>query len=182
MVYEHKGIMNQPQKIVWTIGHSTHSAEEFLAILKQYKIELLGDVRRFPGSRKFPWFNQDVLKSYLAENGINYIHIGELGGRRKPNPDSENTIWRHPAFRAYADFMDSKEFETGVEELEVLASEKVTSIMCSEVLWWRCHRSMIADELKSKGWKVMHILSREKSTEHPYTQPAKIVDGELTYH
>nr|WP_294899431.1 DUF488 domain-containing protein [uncultured Pedobacter sp.] len=174
--------MNHPQKTICTIGHSTHSAEEFLSILKHYQIELLVDVRRFPGSRKFPWFNQDILKSYLATNGIDYVHIGKLGGRRKPNPDSENINWRHPAFKAYADFMESEEFKIGVTELELLGAEKVTTIMCSEVLWWRCHRSMIADYLKSKGWKVMHILSKEKLTEHPYTQPAKIVDGELTYH
>lgn len=174
--------MNHLQKAIWTIGHSTHSAEEFLGILQHYHIKLLVDVRRYPGSRKFPWFNQDVLKSYLIDHGIDYVHIGELGGRRKPNPDSENTTWRHPAFRAYADFMESEEFKIGITELELLATTKVSAIMCSEVLWWRCHRSMIADYLKSSGWEVMHILSKEKSTEHPYTQPAKVVNGKLTYH
>ncbi|HTN19352.1 MAG TPA: DUF488 domain-containing protein [Pelobium sp.] len=174
--------MNQQQKTIWTVGHSTHSAEEFLSILKHYYIDLLVDVRRFPGSRKFPQFNREVLQNFLIDNGIKYIHLQNLGGRRKPDPDSKNINWRHPAFRAYADFMESEEFKIGIKELELLATEKVTSIMCSEVLWWRCHRSMIADQLKANGWEVVHILSKEKSTEHPYTQPAKVVDGELTYH
>src|SRR5690606_23810491 len=100
------------------------------------------DVRCFTGSRKFPRFNQEVLKQYLLKHGINYSHIRELGGRRKPNPGSENTAWRHPAFRAYADFMESDEFKTGVKELELLAIAQETAMMCSEVLWWRCHRSM----------------------------------------
>lgn len=170
------------RKTIWTVGHSTQSAEEFLNILKHYHIKLLVDVRRFPGSRKFPWFNQEVLKQDLEAYGINYSHIGELGGRRKPNPDSENTAWRHPAFRAYADFMESDEFEIGVKQLELLATAQPTAMMCSEVLWWRCHRSMIADYLKAEGWEVMHILNKEKSTEHPYTQPANVVAGKLTYH
>ncbi|HEX7366537.1 MAG TPA: DUF488 domain-containing protein [Pelobium sp.] len=174
--------MIHQQKTIWTIGHSTLTAATFLAILQHYQIELLVDVRRFPGSRKFPWFNQDNLESFLNQNGISYIHIASLGGRRKPNPESENIKWRHPAFRAYADFMESDEFSIGITELEQLALQKVTSIMCSEVLWWRCHRSMIADYLKSKGWKVMHIFSEENAAEHPYTQPAKIVSGDLTYH
>ena len=174
--------MNHQQKTIWTVGHSTHSTNELLGILQHYHIELLVDVRRFPGSRKFPWFNQDMLKSFLNANGINYIHLGDLGGRRKPNPDSVNTTWRHPAFRAYADFMESEEFKAGIKELQKLALTQKTVIMCSEVLWWRCHRSMIADYLKANGWEVMHILSKEKLTEHPYTQPAKIENGELTYH
>jgi len=174
--------MNQQQKTIWTIGHSTHSAEEFLDILQSYNIELLVDVRRFLGSRKFPQFNQDALRNFLADNAINYVHLQNLGGRRRPNPDSENTAWRHPAFRAYADFMESEEFKIGINELEALATQKVTSIMCSEVLWWRCHRSMIADCLKAKGWEVIHILSKETATVHPYTQPAKVVNGNLTYH
>ncbi|WP_017260329.1 DUF488 domain-containing protein [Pedobacter arcticus] len=174
--------MNHQQKTIWTVGHSTHSANEFLSILQHYHIELLVDVRRFPGSRKFPWFNQNVLKSFLSDNGINYVHLGDLGGRRKPSVDSVNTVWRHPAFRAYADFMESDEFKVGIKELQELASVQKTVIMCSEVLWWRCHRSMIADYLKAHDWEVMHILSIEKSTEHPYTQPAKIENGGLTYH
>lgn len=173
--------MNQ-QKTIFTVGHSTHSAVEFLHILQAYHIEQLVDVRRFPGSRKFPWFNQEVLKSNLNENGISYVHLKSLGGRRKPNSESENTEWRHPAFRAYADFMESEEFKTGIQELELLATEKVTCIMCSEVLWWRCHRSMISDYLKANNWEVLHILSKEKSSEHPFTQPAKVVNGALTYH
>ncbi len=122
--------MSQDQKTIWTIGHSTHSAGEFLDILQHYNIDLLVDVRHFPGSRKFPWFNQDVLKSFLEHNGIKYVHLAALGGRRKPSTDSKNTEWRHPAFRAYADFMESEEFETGVNKLEVLTTAQPTAIMC----------------------------------------------------
>ncbi len=169
------------QQTIWTIGHSTHSEAEFIALLKSYDIKLLADVRRFPGSRKFPQFNQDALQQTLKENEISYIHFPELGGRRKPNADSIYTVWRHPAFRAYADFMDSPEFKTGIEALEKVAKQQATAIMCSEVLWWRCHRSMISDQLKANGWKVMHILAKDKSTEHPYTKPAKVVNKQLTY-
>ncbi|WP_442794444.1 DUF488 domain-containing protein [Pelobium manganitolerans] len=173
---------SQKPQTIWTIGHSTQSAEDFLAILQQYQIELLVDVRRYPGSRKFPQFNSQTLQGLLAINGINYFHLKSLGGRRRPNPESKNTAWRHPAFRAYADFMETDEFKKGIKKLEVLGQSQRAVIMCSEVLWWRCHRSLIADYLKAEGWRVMHILSKEKANEHPYTQPAKIVDGRLTYH
>lgn len=168
-------------KEIWTIGHSTHSLEEFIEMLKSFHIQRLVDVRSFPGSRKYPHFNKDSLEISLPQKGIEYEHLKILGGRRKAQPDSKHTVWRHPAFRAYADYMDSDDFEKGMENLEKWALEKRTAYFCSEAVWWRCHRSMISDYLKAKGWKVMHIMNIGKADEHPYTKPACVIDGRLTY-
>jgi len=168
-------------KTIWTIGHSTHTLGEFIEMLFSFEIKLLADIRSFPGSRKFPQFNKENLEASLPENGIEYIHLKKLGGRRKVNPDSKNTSWRHLAFRAYADYMETEDFKIGIEELEAVAKKQRTAYMCSEAVWWRCHRSMVSDYLKSEGWKVMHIMSAGKEVEHPYTAPAKIVNGRLTY-
>lgn len=170
------------QKTIWTIGHSTRTIEEFIELLKTFEISQLIDVRRFPGSRKFPQFNQEELKATLLENNIEYIHIEALGGRRKVSQDSKNTVWNHPAFRGYADYMETTEFKEAFKILERLASEKNSTIMCSEAVWWRCHRSMISDQLKANGWKVIHIMGEHNAQEHPYTQPAKLENGQLTYH
>lgn len=169
------------QKEIWTIGHSTHPLEEFVEMLKSFDIEEVVDVRSYPGSRKFPQFNKENLTESLPQNNIEYTHIKDLGGRRKVDPESIHTVWRHPAFRGYADYMDTSDFETGIEELIKLAESKRVAYMCSEAVWWRCHRSMISDYLKSKGWIVMHIMAIGKADEHPYTAPAEIVDGELIY-
>jgi uncharacterized protein (DUF488 family) len=173
--------MKEKHKIIWTIGHSTHPFEEFIAMLDSFKIELVADIRSYPGSRKFPQYNKETLKIYLPENKIQYIHLQSLGGRRKASPDSKNTAWRHVAFRGYADYMETNEFKDGIKELEKIASNQRTVFMCSEAVWWRCHRSMVSDFLKVKGWQVMHIMAIGKEDEHTYTAPAKIVKGELTY-
>lgn len=169
------------EKTVWTIGHSTRSLDEFVAMLQSFHIELVVDVRSFPGSRKFPHFNKDALEVSLPENKLDYLSIPGLGGRRKPASDSHNTLWRHPAFRGYADYMETVAFKDGFEQLKNLASQQRTAYMCSEAVWWRCHRSLISDALKTEGWKVMHIMGVEKAKEHPYTQPAGMVDGKLNY-
>ena len=140
-------------KTIWTIGHSTRPFEELIEMLRSFKIEIVADVRSYPGSRKFP----------------------------QTNPDSKNIAWRHPAFRSYADYMETVDFKNGIIELEKIAHHKRLAYMCSEAVWWRCHRSMISDYLKAEGWKVMHIMAIGKETEHPYTAPAKIIDGCLTY-
>ncbi|MEO5648688.1 MAG: DUF488 domain-containing protein [Ginsengibacter sp.] len=168
-------------KTIWTIGHSTRPFEEFTDMLDSFKIELLVDVRSYPGSRKFPQYNKETLAITLPEKNIQYTHIRELGGRRKVNPDSKNTAWRHVAFRGYADYMETDEFKTGIKELEKTALKQRTAYMCSEAVWWRCHRSMISDYLKVHGWKVMHIMAIGKEDEHPYTAPARMVNGELSY-
>lgn len=169
-------------KTIWTIGHSTRPFEELVAMLQSFKIEIVADVRSYPGSRKFPQYNKETLAVTLPENNIQYVHLRELGGRRKVNPDSKNTAWRVLAFRAYADYMETEDFKAGIIELEKIAKNQRTAYMCSEAVWWRCHRSMISDYLKVHGWKVMHIMAIDKEDEHPYTAPARIVNGELTYH
>ncbi len=167
---------------LWTIGHSTRTLDEFLAVLGENEIEVLADVRRFPGSRKYPQFNSDNLSESLAEAGIEYVPMPELGGRRKVRPDSKNTIWRNESFRGYADYMETEEFHAGIEKLSGLANRKRTAVMCAEVLWWRCHRSLIADYMKSRGATVCHIISQQKTEIHPYTSAAQITaDGSLTY-
>jgi len=168
-------------KTVWTIGHSTHSLDELVAMLHSFNIETVVDIRSYPGSRKFPQFNKEALEVSLPENNIEYLHLKKLGGRRKVNPESKNTTWRHAAFRGYADYMESESFAEGIKELIVIALEKRTAYMCSEAVWWRCHRSMVSDYLKAHDWDVQHIMGVNKASEHPYTQPARIVAGELTY-
>lgn len=173
--------MENKHGIIWTIGHSTHSADEFISMLKSYNIELLVDIRRYPGSKRYPHFNKEALEEILSKQGIEYRHIEELGGRRRPNPDSENTVWRHAAFRGYADYMETAEFRNAVEELEKLALKQRTVIMCSEVVWWSCHRALVSDYLKANGWQVMHIMSVRKATEHPFSSAAKLIKGKLSY-
>jgi uncharacterized protein (DUF488 family) len=166
---------------IYTIGHSTHSLEEFLKMLKSFDIKILADIRSMPGSRKFPQFDQDSLKISMEEAGISYIHLVSLGGRRKAKKDTKNTRWNNPSFRGYADYMETEEFRSAIEELENIASEKNTVIMCSEAVWWRCHRSMISDSLKAKHWTVLHIMAIGKVQEHRYTSPARIVDDCVFY-
>jgi uncharacterized protein (DUF488 family) len=168
-------------KTVWTIGHSTRALEEVVQMLQSFKIEIVADIRSYPGSRRYPQFNKEALAVSLPENNIQYIHLKELGGRRKVNADSKNTAWRHPAFRGYADYMETGEFKQGIKELEAIALKQRTAYMCSEAVWWRCHRSMVSDYLKVNGWKVLHIMAIEKKEEHPYTAPARIINGELNY-
>lgn len=171
----------EKKKIIWTIGHSTHEFGEFLEMLHSFKIELVADIRSFPGSRKFPQYNTESLQTTLPANGIAYVHLKKLGGRRKVNVASKNTSWRHLAFRAYADYMEKEDFKEGIRELEAIAAKKRTAYMCSEAVWWRCHRSMVSDYLKVRGWKVMHIMGIGKEEEHPFTSPARVENGKLTY-
>ena len=166
---------------IWTIGHSTHSYEEFLALLQKFEIQQLADVRSFPGSRRYPQFNVENLSVALEKNQIKYLHIRELGGRRKIKPNSLNVAWRNLSFRAYADYMETPEFLIGIEKLTTWASQARTAYMCSEAVWWRCHRSMISDYLKSKGWVVWHILGDAPAKEHSYTSPAQVHGGKLSY-
>lgn len=142
---------------------------------------MLVDVRHYPGSRKFPQFNKDSLEISLPENGVEYTHLIDLGGRRKPEPNSKNDAWRLDSFKGYADYMETEQFQQSLKTLKEIASEKRTAIMCAEAVWWSCHRSLISDILKVDGWKVMHIMGENKATEHPYTAPANVIDGKLNY-
>jgi uncharacterized protein (DUF488 family) len=166
---------------VWTIGHSTRPLDLFLGLLEHHRIEAIADVRRFPGSRRHPQYGSDALQSTLAEHAIGYRWMPELGGRRRTSPDSPNTVWKNAAFRGYADYMQTTEFAAAFAGLLAFAAQQRTCVMCAEAVWWRCHRSMIADALKSRGIRVLHIMDAGKTTEHPYTAPARIVDGRLTY-
>jgi uncharacterized protein (DUF488 family) len=166
---------------IWTIGHSTRSLQDFLAILHPFKIDVLVDIRNYPGSKRYPQFNKEALEVSLPSNRIKYIHLKELGGRRKPLANSINTAWRNEAFRGYADYMQTLEFEEAIKKLESMAREQSTAYMCSEAVWWSCHRALVSDILKSRGWIVMHIMNVDKATEHPYTKPARVVDGILRY-
>lgn len=166
---------------IWTLGHSTRSIEDFIALLQHYRIEAVADVRRFPGSRRMPQFGEDALRASLHEQSIEYLLITELGGRRRPAADSVNTAWRNTSFRGYADHTASREFATGIERLQQLAVQRRTTMMCAEVLWWRCHRSLVSDVLMVSGTQVMHIQDEKHIEEHPYTRPARLYQGQLTY-
>ena len=169
------------QLSIWTIGHSTLSIEDFIVRLQSFAIARLIDVRSFPGSRRYPHFNKENLSTDLTDAAIRYEHLRELGGRRRPRPDSINIAWRNDSFRGYADFMETNEFRDGVERLIEFASKQRVAIMCSEAVWWRCHRSMISDYLKVKGIDVRHIMAEGKAEPHPFTPVARVVDGELSY-
>lgn len=166
---------------IWTIGHSTRGIEELLAVLDAYRIELVVDVRRFPGSRRLPQFASDALGASLEAHGIAYRWLAALGGRRRPDAASMNTRWRHPAFRAYADHVATEEFAAGLMELLTLAQGLRTTVMCAEVLWWRCHRRIIADVLSVLGMEVIHIRDAGAAEPHVVGPPARVVDGRLTY-
>lgn len=166
---------------IWTIGHSTRPIDEFLGLLNEYHIETVVDVRRFPGSRKYPQYGKEPLEITLAENSINYQWIEALGGRRRASPNSVNTAWRNTSFRGYADYMDSPAFAQGLTQLLQFATNARTVIMCAEAVWWRCHRSMIADELCVRDIKIIHILDAKHEVLHPMTSPARVVRGRLTY-
>jgi len=166
---------------VWTIGHSTRPFDVFLELLRTYRIEALADVRRFPGSRRYPYFASEALAESLPAHGIEYQWLPKLGGRRKVQPGSPNTAWRNASFQGYADYTASDEFADGLEALLALAARRRTAMMCAEAVWWRCHRSLVSDVLKLRGIEVIHIMDATHSTEHPYTSPARIVEGKLSY-
>ena len=169
------------EKKIWTIGHSTREEKDFLSLLTNYKIEVLADVRRYPHSVKFPQFNHEHLEMILPQVAIEYRSFIDLGGRRNPKKDSVNTAWRLPAFRGYADYMESDAFKSAIEKLEDGAIKNRTAYMCSEAPWWKCHRALVSDFLKVRGWKVNHIMESGKITEHPYTSPARAEQGQLFY-
>jgi uncharacterized protein (DUF488 family) len=168
---------------LFTIGHSTHSLDQFLALLAQHGIEVLADIRRFPGSRKFPHFNQDNLASTLNTAGIEYHWLETLGGRRgkKANGSSINLGLRNVSFRNYADYMQTEEFRAAVQQLLAVAAEKPTAFMCSESVFWRCHRRLVSDFLLVNGITVQHIMASGELRPHTLTEGARFEAGELTY-
>src|SRR3954471_23998210 len=154
---------------LFTIGHSTHPADRFVDLLRRHNVEVLADVRRFPGSRRNPQFNVGPLRKSLERSGISYEPFGdELGGRRKASKVAEgpSAVWRNDAFRGYAEYMETPEFAAGLERLEALAHECRTAIMCAESDWRRCHRRLISDALTSRDWLVIHIRPDGRTEGH----------------
>jgi hypothetical protein len=166
---------------IFTIGHSTHPIEEFIALLKHYGIEQLVDVRTVPKSRHVPQFNSDALAKSLVQQGIGYVHRKELGGLRRAKKDSINAGWRNASFRGYADYMSTDEFAQGIDRLIELAKTKHTVIMCAEAVPWRCHRSLIGDALLVRGVGAEDIMSATSTRPHKLTEFAKVDGRRITY-
>src|SRR5581483_9514054 len=161
------------------IGHSTRGLDELIGLLREHGIERLADIRRYPGSRRYPHFSRQSLAEALPRQGIAYVHVPELGGRRKPASDSRNSGWRNEQFRGYADHMATQEFREALDGL--LASPAITAIMCAEAVPWRCHRNLVADELTRRGHEVIHILGPESSQRHEMNPMAHPENDHLVY-
>jgi uncharacterized protein (DUF488 family) len=169
-------------RTVHTIGHSTRTLEEFMMLLRAHAIETLVDVRRWPASRRYPHFNRTALSESLKSGGTDYLWRGDLGGFRKPAADSVNSAWRVGAFRAYADFMLTAEFERIMSGMESLAADRRIALMCAEAVPWRCHRQLIADALVARGAEVLHMLGPRRHEAHALHKDASVApDGAVTY-
>ena len=167
--------------MIWTIGHSTRSADVLLILLRTNNIRQVADVRTAPYSRRHPQFNSDALNKFLNLHGIAYRHFPALGGLRKPRPDSANTAWRESGFRGYADYMETPAFRGGLEDLLRFAEGGPTTVMCAEAVWWRCHRRLLADALVARGIPVAHILSGATPNPHELSEFARVEGGLVTY-
>ena len=166
---------------IWTVGHSNHPLEKFLATLKVHGIEGVIDVRRFPVSRKWPHFDAEALAKTLPAAGIEYVGMPELGGRRRPRPDSPHVAWRTDAFRGYADFMDTGEFAEAFGRAADLARERRSALMCAEALPWRCHRSILADTFLAHGWDVFEIVNEKDARARKLPDFARLVGSRVVY-
>lgn len=164
-------------RTIYTIGHSNRPFEDFLALLTENEIEVLADIRTVPKSRTYPYFNTESLAESLPKNGIQYVHIPRLGGLRKTKKDtpSRNTAWENSSFRNYADYAETESFREGLSELTAIARKNRTAYMCSEAVWWRCHRRIVTDYLLAVGWKVLHIMAPHKATEATLNPQAVVV-------
>lgn len=170
-----------PDGVLWTIGHSTREWDAFVAMLGEASIACVVDVRRFAGSRRNPQFSPIAMAPALQEAGIAYLPMPELGGRRTARADSPNDAWRVAAFRGYADYMGTEEFQLARERLKRDAADSRCAVMCAEALWWRCHRRLIADDFVARGWQVMHLVAPGKQQSHPLNPAARMHDGVLRY-
>jgi len=166
--------------VIHTIGHSTRTIEAFAALLLAHQIELLVDVRRWPMSKRNPQFNREALAASLKENRVDYLWRQDLGGFRKAAPDSPNSAWRVAAFRAYADFMMTAEFEKIAAEIEALARAQRIALMCAEAVHWQCHRQLLADAFLVRGWTVLHIRD-DGCHQHHLTPFARPQGTRITY-
>ena len=162
------------QRTLFTIGHSTRGWDEFVALLRTWKIEEVVDVRTVPRSRAYPWFSKERMIGALLKQGVGYRHLPALGGFRRAKKASANSAWRNASFRGYADYMQTREFEKGLEELDRLRSQRRVCVMCSEALWWRCHRRMIADAEAARGVRVKHVMSETDAQQHMLSEFAVV--------
>jgi uncharacterized protein (DUF488 family) len=176
-----KNTRDSPKGEVFTIGHSVHPLEEFMALLKTYHIQLLVDIRTLPGSKRVPQYNKENLAPSLEAEGIAYIHMKDLGGLRHTTKASPNTAWRNKSFRGFADYMQTPEFIRGLEELIRDARERRTVIMCAEAVPWRCHRSLVGDALLVRGFAVKDIFTAKKWAPHQLTSFAHVDGLKITY-
>lgn len=169
------------QPLALTIGHSTRSLEEFIALLEAHSVTRLVDVRTVPRSRKNPQFNRDTFAQVLSNAGIGYVHVAGLGGFRHASPQSSNGGWRNASFRGYADYMQTAEFSESLASLMAQAREQRVALMCAEAVPWRCHRSLIADALTVQGVPVEEIVSRTRRQVHVVTSFARWDGTKLVY-
>jgi uncharacterized protein (DUF488 family) len=167
---------------IWTIGHSTRNWSEFVELLKAHGVKVLVDVRHYPSSRRFPHFNKAAMAEALPAEGIDYSHDVDLGGRRKPRPDSPNTYWRHPQFRSYADYQATPEYRAALDRLIDIAANRPTAIMCAEAVPWRCHRQLVADSLSLRGFEVRHIMTPQRADLHVLNPAIRIGDHGQPYY
>jgi uncharacterized protein (DUF488 family) len=173
---------NAMSSSIFTIGHSNHPLDRFLALLAQHEVEALADIRRFPGSRKHPHFNRDNLAASLPKSGVEYYWLEDLGGRRhKQRDESPNLGLENKSFRNYADYMLTDEFRDGVKKPLELARNKRTAIMCAEGLFWQCHRRLVSDFLIANGATVQHIKPSGDLQPHKLTRGAVIESRQVTY-
>ena len=166
---------------IFTIGHSTRTADEFLVLLDAHHVDVLADIRTIPRSRRCPQFSADALATLLPEHGIGYVHLPGLGGLRKPRPDSVNGAWREAGFRGYADYMETTEFAAAIDALMALAARNQVTIMCAEAKWWQCHRQLAADALVARHVEVRHILSLRDAPRHELTPFARVAGNHVHY-
>ena len=166
---------------MWTVGHSTRSLPELTTLVRAHGVTLIADVRRFPRSRRHPHFNVETLPAALAGAGLGYVHLPGLGGLRREQPDSVNRGWRNPAFRGYADYMQTPEFAHELDRLQSLGGAGRVAVMCAEAVWWRCHRSLIADALVVRGVRAEEIIGPTRTQAHGLTAFAKVEGQAITY-
>jgi hypothetical protein len=175
------GPMKKDAGCIYTVGHSTHPIDEFLAMLKSFQIRKLIDVRTIPKSRHNPQFNQESLAVSLGKENIEYRLMPGLGGLRRPLKDSINRGWRNASFRGYADYMQTPAFETNLQAL-IKEAKKPAAIMCAEAVPWRCHRSLIADALMARGWDVRDIMKADHAAVHKINPMARIGKDKKVYY
>jgi uncharacterized protein (DUF488 family) len=166
---------------VFTVGHSTRTVAELVALLREFEVSLVADIRTIPRSRHNPQFGEEALRTSLRARRLRYVHLPELGGLRRARKDSPNAAWRNASFRGYADYMLTEAFELGIEKLRALAVEARVVLMCAEAVPWRCHRSLVADVLTVRGARVEHLINPKRSSPHHLTSFAKIEGARVTY-